>query len=152
MRNDIQGLKEFYDSLTNEKETFTLPFSSMVRHKLIITEENMGKIVGVAGITKDNSLFVAVESEYQNQKIGQELVKKVVKKAIERNFSYISLSVFEQNAKAIHIFSKLGFKTVHASTRNQRRFLVMVLPFNRRGVCYKGLLSIALMVLSAIRR
>jgi len=124
----------------------------MVQHKLIITKENMGKIIGVAGMTKDNSLFVVVKSECQNQKIGQELVEKVVKEAIERKFSYISLSVFQRNVKAIHLFNKLGFKTVHESTRNQRRFLVMVRPFNRRGVFYKGLLSIGLRVLSAVRR
>ena len=41
-----------------------------------------------------------------------------------------ALNVFESNTKAVHVYQKLGFKTVYASLLDGRKNLFVVLPLN----------------------
>lgn len=53
-----------------------------------------------------------VEDDYQNQKIGQALLKYLIDKAKKLNMVNITLEVKKTNEKAIHIYHKYGFKKV----------------------------------------
>jgi len=139
MKNDDmkRKLKIFFNSLTRERETFTLPLRSLLQYKLLITKEKEGEIIGIAGIhggTHKNMFFVVVKSEYQNKKIGQELTKEVIKQAIKRDYNYISLTVFQSNTRAVQIFQNQGFRTIYVSLMNARKIYFMILPLNRRGI------------------
>jgi len=138
MNNNVrQKVKDFFNSLTEEKETFKLPLAALLKYKLLVMKEKEGNIVGIAGIEGGrgrNIFFVVVKSEYQDKKMGQELTKEVIEQAIKRNYSYIALDVFESNAKAVRIYRKLGFKTLYTSQMNGRKNYFMILPLNRRGI------------------
>lgn len=138
MNNNVKRkVRDFFNSLTEEKENFNLPLAALLKYKLLITKEKEGKIIGIAGIQGDrgrNMFFVVVKSEYQDKKIGQELTKKVIREAIKRNYSYISLSVFESNAKAVRIFRMLGFRVLYTYLMKGRGMYSMILPLNRRGI------------------
>lgn len=144
MKNDDmkRKLRILFDSLTKERETFTLPLRALLQYKLLVTREKEGEIIGIAGIhggARTNMLFVVVKSKYQGKKIGQELTKEVIEQAIKRNYGYLSLTVFESNARAIRIFRKLGFRVLYTSLMNGRKMYFMILPLNQRGIIHEKL-------------
>lgn len=138
-----QKLKDFFDSLTEEKNTFAVPLSSTLQSKLLVTKEKEGKIIGIAGIQRGNLFFVVVKSEYQNQKIGQQLTKKLIKQAIEGNYSYIILNVLQSNVKAVHVFQKMGFEILHCFLSDGKRYYFMILLLKRRGTIWRNALLLA---------
>jgi len=131
-----ERINRFFNSLTTEKENFALSLSDLLQCELLITEEKQERIIGIAGLQKKNSFFLVVKSEYQNRGIGQRLTRKVIQKAISSNYDYIALNVFQSNTKAIHVYRKLGFKTVYTSWMSGKRNLFMVLPLNRWGIVF----------------
>ena len=54
----------------------------------------------------------AVSPEFQNQGIGTESLKKVIKMIRERGEKILSLNVDVTNAPAQHVYQKVGFKKV----------------------------------------
>lgn len=124
-----------------EKET-NLPSHYVLQSKLLVSKEEEGKVIGLAGVQKNNSLFVVVTSKYQDTGIGTELTKETVRQAIKRNYSYISLTVSQSNIKAFHIFQKLGFKPVYSWLNNGKKFHFMILTLNWRGKLAKNIFFI----------
>ncbi len=124
---------DFYQSLTVEKKDFNLPLREIPQAKLLVWERNNTTILGLAGLSKDNSLFLIVKKEYQNQKIGQKLTKKVIDQAKKLNYHYIKLNVFKSNMKAIHIYTKFGFTILFSNMIRFRENFFMVLPLDFKG-------------------
>ncbi len=127
----------FYKSLTVEKKDFYLPFPELLQSKLLVIERRNGKIAGIAGISKKKSLFLVVKNEYQNQKIGQRLTRKVIDHAKKRKYHHITLNVFQYNVKAIHIYRKFGFTVLFTNLTSSRENFFMMLPLDFRGSLYK---------------
>lgn len=71
--------------------------------------------VGYAYLTALNtdkpSLGIAVADHAQGQGIGQLLMKHLIGAARERGKSAISLTVYDDNPRARHVYEKLGFVT-----------------------------------------
>jgi ribosomal protein S18 acetylase RimI-like enzyme len=56
---------------------------------------------------------VGIKSEYQNQKIGEKLMRAAEEMALQRGCRYLSLYVITRNKRAIHLYRKLGFETIY---------------------------------------
>jgi len=140
LNNEIAS---FYDSLTIEKENFTLPLTELLQSRLVVTERKRnGEIIGVGGISRSNSFFIVVRRKYQNRKIGQKLTMKTIDLARKKNYHYLTLNVFQSNSKAIHIYKKFGFKILFTNLMGSRKNCFMILPLDFRGLLYKTLISI----------
>jgi hypothetical protein len=127
----------FCKSLTVEKEDFNLPFPELLQSRLLVMERINGKIVGIAGTSRGNSLFLVVKKEHQNQKIGHKLTKKVIENAKRKNYHYITLNVFQSNSRAIHIYRKFGFKILFTNLIGSRKNFFMMFPLDFQGSFYK---------------
>jgi ribosomal protein S18 acetylase RimI-like enzyme len=144
-----ERLTVFFDSLNEEKKGFS-SLAELLQYKLLVIEKQKGKIIGISAVgprnilflrvVPKNLLFLIVKSGYQNRGIGQKLVKKVIQKAIRRNYSYLALYVNRSNSKAIHIYLKLGFRKVYSPFMGTRYF--MMLPLNLLGWLFFPLLYI----------
>lgn len=53
---------------------------------------------------------IFIESEYQNQGIGYNLITEVIKWAKKRNIKYIDIEVMKKNESAINAYTNWGFK------------------------------------------
>lgn len=127
----------FCKSLTVEKEDFSFPLPEMLQSRLLVMERINGKIVGIAGTSRRNSLFLVVKKEYQNQKIGHKLTRKVIENAKKKNYHYITLNVFQSNSRAIHIYRKFGFTILYTNLMGSRKNFFMIFPLDFKGSFYK---------------
>ena len=82
----------------------------------LLAKEN-GKIVGNAGLTRlprrmshRGEFSVAVAKEYWNKGIAGKLLKEIIDLAKSHSFEIIELQVRSDNAAAIHVYEKFGFK------------------------------------------
>jgi ribosomal protein S18 acetylase RimI-like enzyme len=132
----------FYESLIEEKENFGLPLKDLLQATLLITERIEGRISGIAGISEGKSFFIVVKKEYQNQKMGQRLLTKVISLAKEKRYHYITLNVFASNSIAVHIYQKFGFSIAFTNIMDSRKNCFMILPLDGLGVTYKVLIKI----------
>ncbi len=55
---------------------------------------------------------LAVDERYRNRGIGRELVNLTVKRAGKEGFKILSLISFADNARALHLYRKIGFTVV----------------------------------------
>ena len=128
----------FFDSLSVERKTFGVSLSEVLKAELLFVEKRRERIVGVAGIRR-GYFFVVVGKDYQDQKIGQKLVRRVVGEAFRRGYSHVVLNVLQSNVKAVHVFQKVGFEKLFASSIRGRRHFFMFLSLNWRGVIWRNL-------------
>ncbi len=78
-----------------------------------------GKLAGNASFDAVNpakrlshraSMGIAVFSEYWGQGIGEELIEILIEKAGQCGYEILELDVFAKNARARHLYEKLGFE------------------------------------------
>lgn len=136
-------IAHFCKSLTVEREDFDLPFPKVLQSRVLVVERIDGKIVGIAGTSRENSLFLVVKKKHQNQKIGQKLMKKVIEYARRKNCHYITLNVFQSNSKAIHVYRKLGFTILFTNVIGSRKNIFMIFPLDSKGSLYRIYILIA---------
>lgn len=105
-----------------ETETFSEPwreedFKSAIgdpaNHYLVAELE--GRVTGYCGywgIAGEGDIFnVAVRKENRNQKIGHQMMSALVKDAISRGITSLTLEVRSSNAAALRLYESLGFKS-----------------------------------------
>ena len=94
------------------KGEFEKEMKNDVANYLVAEIDN--KIVGYVGIWfiagEGNITNVAVHSDYRGKKIGDELIKHLVKKCIENNIFAMTLEVRVSNIVAQNLYKKYGFK------------------------------------------
>ena len=85
---------------------------------MLVAKEN-GKIVGDASLSRFSrrmkhrgDLGISVLREYWNQGIGSRLLFEIINFAKENSFEIIDLQVRSDNAAAIHLYEKFGFKKI----------------------------------------
>lgn len=109
------GAEGFGGSVKEEEEFISSSLSKP--NALFIVAEVNGKIVGnlnfSAGPRKRNyhvgEFGVSVLKEYWGKKIGEKLIKYLIKWAGENGIRKINLRVRTDNEKAVKLYNKLGF-------------------------------------------
>ncbi len=81
-----------------------------------IVAEKDGRIIGHLVIvpTEDNKvdLTIFIHQDYQNRGIGQEMMRLIIDYCKKAGFKGIMLVTERSNARAIHVYKKMGFKVV----------------------------------------
>lgn len=123
---DREKLIEMYETFDPDFRCLGLPPISrraienwidyLAKDGFTIVAEKNGRIVGHLVIvpTKDNKvdLTVFIHQDYQNRGLGQEMMKLIIDYCKRAGFEGIMLVTERTNARAIHVYKKLGFKIV----------------------------------------
>lgn len=112
---DIDGVFEVEKNCFEHhwsKDAFSKELKNDVARYLVAKID--GKVVGYVGIwfvmDEGHITNVAVHSDYRGRKIGDELVKKLVKLCKENNIVSMTLEVRVSNIVAQNLYKKYGFK------------------------------------------
>lgn len=134
MKNNNQLIKSFYEQLDEELENFSLSADKLIASYEFIEYEYLnGDIVGIAGIREGHSFFISIKKDYQSRGIGQKLLKKVIERAKNNNYSYIKLSVAKHNKSAAYIYKKYGFNIISSMLVDGKDCYYMIKPLSLKG-------------------
>lgn len=78
----------------------------------VIEEEIIGYLSAKAVLDEVDLWYIAVESQYQNQGIGNRLMKEFMKCMVSEQMERITLEVRRSNQSAIHLYKKYDFKEI----------------------------------------
>jgi len=118
------------NSLTVEDEAKMISLINLSKSSLIAVATLSDELIGIVTVEflkkGIGELGVAVLNEYQGYQIGSNLVELAVEWAIDySNLNKIALTVFKDNAPAIHIYEKYGFKVVSELAIDDRASVYM---------------------------
>ena len=124
---DRNKLVEMYSTFSPDSRCLGLPPTTkkaienwidfLTENGFNIIAEHDGRIVGHLVIvpTKDGKkvdLTIFIHQDYQNRGIGQEMMKLIIDYCKKIELEGIMLVTERTNARAIHVYKKLGFKVV----------------------------------------
>lgn len=107
-----------------EKQCFSVPWSRQAlisqlpddMHFFIAAFNDSGRVLGYVGMmyVLDEGYIsnVAVSPEYRRLGIADKLIESLIKRANEKNLSFVTLEVRESNLPAIELYRKNGFSDV----------------------------------------
>ncbi|GAY72724.1 GNAT family N-acetyltransferase [Lentilactobacillus kosonis] len=118
------------NSLTVEDEAKMISLINLSKSSLIAVATLSDELIGIVTVEflkkGIGELGVAVLNEYQGYQIGSNLVELAVEWAIDySNLNKMALTVFKDNAPAIHIYEKYGFKVVSELAIDDRASVYM---------------------------
>ena len=148
-------LIEFINALNQERKYFLLTIDEIMHSEILIYEESLGRIVGIAGIRLLPAIiwkffklplgYIVVLQEFQGQAIGSKLFAARYRTAQER-YNYLVNTISKDNEKMLNLNKKLDYKYL-GETKDRYYFFR---PFNFRGSCMYYLLRIAFTVSHAL--
>ncbi|AAB89993.1 GNAT family N-acetyltransferase [Archaeoglobus fulgidus] len=123
---DREKLIEMYETYDPDYRCLGLPPISrkaienwidyLAENGFAIVAEKDGRIVGHLVIvpTEDMKvdLTIFIHQDYQNRGLGQEMMKLIIDYCKKAGFKGIMLVTERSNARAIHVYKKMGFKIV----------------------------------------
>lgn len=106
-------------SCTVEEEADHIKQLESSHDEVMFVAKDNGRIIGDASLSRlprrmkhRGELGVAVVQEYWNRSIGSQLMSEVISFAKENRFEIIELQVRSDNAPAIHLYEKFGFRKI----------------------------------------
>jgi ribosomal protein S18 acetylase RimI-like enzyme len=126
--SDREKLIDMYASFSSDNRCLGLPPSTrgaisrwidyLAENGIGIVAEIDGRIVGHTVVVptedgKDVDLTIFVHQDFQDRGIGQEMMKRMIEFCREAGFEGITLVTERTNARAIHVYMKLGFEIVN---------------------------------------
>lgn len=111
----IDGIMEI------EKDSFAIPWTrksieNELKNKLaiyVVALEN-NKVIGYGGmwhvVTEGHITNVAVHKDYRQKGVGNDIIKKMIEIAKEREMIGLTLEVRKSNSAALGLYKKNGFK------------------------------------------
>jgi len=138
---DLDDLTEFINSLVEEgadidkdQKVTKEQEAEWLRRRLADLENDKvfclvaeidGKVVANSEITKRGGysrhvgeVGIAIRKGYRDIGIGTEMLKALIAQAEEMGLKILTLSVFSTNARAIHVYRKVGFKETGRIPKN----------------------------------
>lgn len=149
---DVDRLFSFFVGLSPSSRQFFRPhpFSredalhavhesqSEISTRLVIVRPQDGTIVGYGYFTEAGVadarvpiLALVIADRYQNQGLGRALMETLIAEARAQGKSGIQLTVFKENARAIHLYQSLGFRIVGEADGGKQH--AMRLDFERNA-------------------
>jgi RimJ/RimL family protein N-acetyltransferase len=134
MWEDLDDLLETINSLVGEKANIVLnkrvsreeeidwlarALSRLERDEVIyVVAEVDGKVVANSELSRRQSGYdkhvgsigIAIRDGFRDIGIGTEMIKALVEQGRAAGLKVLTLSVFENNERAIHVYEKVGFK------------------------------------------
>lgn len=136
--NEYDGCSNIWDM---KKSPFTGIFKDEIKNgnRLVFVYVLKGKFVGEGDLVFDKNdpdytvdgkrIYLSrliVKKEYRNKGIGTKIMKFLINKAREMNYSEISLGVDCINGAAIHLYKKFGFEIIKKDKDEYGEFFKMV--------------------------
>lgn len=89
-------------------------------------QERLEHLKSFYSVQVENSLFLnalCVSEEFRGKGIGSELISLTKKKAREKGYDILSVIVFADNAKALHLYKRTGFEVVQKVELKSNEFI-----------------------------
>ncbi len=102
MQDEVGWFADFYKSVLDGKR---VAFVAVADGKVVGSCEARSML---RGQTHVGELGIAIKKEYRSMGIGQALIKEVLKRS-RGKFEILTLKVFGHNARAKHVYQKMGF-------------------------------------------
>ena len=107
--------------LTNTPEKFIPVFKQILANikpeKIVVQKEMNGKIIGCGcGVIERNHVGIydiAVQEDFRRRGFGREIVKAILAEALKRNVEKTYLQVMLNNAAALSLYGKMGYKETY---------------------------------------
>lgn len=117
--NDINDINNLGEIITKDfKKLYNL--NKITNNDKIIIYKQNNKTIGFIhiylGIDIIDIINIAVKQEYQNQKIGSQLLQYVIDNYQQKEEKKLMLEVKENNIQAIKLYQKYNFKIIHIRT------------------------------------
>lgn len=94
------------------------------------------RVVGHVAVTPDDAddpeFLVFVHSDFHDRGIGTELIKQLVAYADANDHEALTLTVSEDNHRAITVYENIGFETIDRSALNAMMHLPLTAPLTDR--------------------
>ena len=130
--NDLEGVWTLYSSLSTETQESLPPFDRQLIERwsenlsrytfppilaTIPTSRNEGRVIGRAVLVHSDrpsvrhraEFGIVVHDDYQDQGVGTELIRFMLEIACRHGLMKVTLEVFPDNERAIHVYKKCGF-------------------------------------------
>lgn len=125
-QDDLHVLKEFIDSLNEEKNTFKYfekrKIEIVLSHELTFLLFGIKKeILAYGHIEKEDDnywLGILVPKKHQSKGNGLLMMNKLIKESKKLKIPKITLSVYKTNKKAANLYKKMGFSIVREDKFN----------------------------------
>jgi ribosomal-protein-alanine N-acetyltransferase len=153
--NYQQIIIEFYKNFSDNNAFFRVSKEELLKNCILLEylqKEKISEILAIGGLRKQNKLFLIVKKEYRNKGLGSELLKKIIRSAIENGIHYIQLTAFEENMHAIHLYQKAGFLPAGKLSVDQQQSVLMVLPFSFYGKIFFCASKIKLIIFHFVKK
>ncbi|HHX66957.1 MAG: ribosomal protein S18-alanine N-acetyltransferase [Miniphocaeibacter sp.] len=115
VHSDIDAISELERKIFKNPwsyESFKSALNNEYAHYFVVEKNN--ELIGYFGmlIVLDECQIhnIGIIEEEQNQGYGNKIMEYIINYCKENNINFISLEVREYNFKAIHLYSKYGFK------------------------------------------
>lgn len=123
-QNDVDELYELLNTLSTEAKMFFHPHpfdkktlqqisKSMTDHYFVLRIHK--KIIGYSMLRlfehPTPSIGICIRNGFENKGYGSMMTEMTLQKALELGYTEVILHVHEKNERAIHFYSKLGFRT-----------------------------------------
>ena len=115
-KKDMNMLKNFYNSLEEEKTTFQSPWDSIKNPKLMIINEYEGKIIAICGVNNEDKSFTCVKKEFQGRGIGKRLYPLRLKYCKKMGIKKVKTS--SSNPISQHLLEKTEYKKLYRVDKN----------------------------------
>ena len=98
--------------------------------EILVVGINDSEVLVACGIRSIfNILTLYVNQGYRGRGLGSLILKKTINVARNRNINFITLAVLSDNAPALHLYHKFGFKKV----LYLRNYIAMIFPLTLKG-------------------
>ena len=99
--------ESFWKEASNDKAYYLLAIADNGKSKCVIGYVGVWILLDEAQITN-----VAVLPAYRDKGVGRQMMKEIIKISLAKNATAMTLEVRPSNARAIHLYESLGFKSV----------------------------------------
>ena len=116
-KEDLKTIELLESSFSNtyKKDELKTRFSTNIFSKgfIYILESNIiGYIIYDEIYDRYEIINIEVKEQFRNQSIGSKLLEKIINIAADKKATNITLEVKKSNDRAIHLYSKYGFKKI----------------------------------------
>ena len=112
--------KETAEKLCDENDP------NIIRFIAVEKANNKEKVIGYTFLARTNEEFpglgIGIRDDYQGEGLGKVLMEHLVEVAKSLEKKGLSLTVFEDNKDAFHLYSKLGFKVERTTYTMRLKF------------------------------
>lgn len=123
-KNLKERLREFPSYYANVLSSSHTPIVALVT--------NHGEVVAGCGVQKPaNYIVVYVKDHYRGRGLGKIVLQRTIAAAQSLNLSLLNLAVSTENAAALRLYAKVGFK--ETASFPVFKFKVLTLPLTFRG-------------------